>query len=290
MAEPRTVISKSDLKTLCQDWQEAGETWSLVPTMGALHEGHLALVEAAKRKTDRVLVSIFVNPMQFGPNEDYERYPRTLKNDLALLTSAGVDGVFLPHTTTLYPEGFDTTVSHGSLGKELCGIKRPGHFDGVATVVIKLLHLANPKVAVFGKKDYQQWRLMERIVTDLSLEVEIVGIETNRDQDGLAKSSRNSYLSPTERQAALKIFEGMSTVKALFEQGERVVEKLTASFDEVVAAAPMVKVEYRELRAQTDLERFGESIPAGIAPVILVAAQVGSTRLIDNLELVDQSV
>lgn len=280
---PTTIISTTELIQLRDDWEAAGLRVAFVPTMGALHEGHLSLALQAKKLADRVLVSIFVNPTQFGPKEDFSRYPRTLKEDLELLSAAGVEAVFLPSAASMYPEGFQTAVINKALATDLCGASRPGHFEGVLTVVLKLFNLAQPHVAVFGKKDYQQWRLIARMVDDLNLRIHIVGGETIRDADGLAKSSRNRYLLDTERITALKISQSLTAAKALYNKGERRSAAIIAAFNQVATPIADLALEYVELREQSQLTPFGELIdkPA----VLLVAGRVGSTRLIDNMEL-----
>jgi pantoate--beta-alanine ligase len=241
-------------------------------TMGALHAGHAALMRAARKDCDFVVTTIFVNPLQFGPSEDLDRYPRTLSSDLQMCEREGVDEVFTPSVAQMYPEGEpQVTVHPGPLGSELEGAIRPGHFAGVLTVVLKLLHLTKPDAAYFGEKDYQQLTLIRRMVQDLSLEVEIIGVPTVREPDGLALSSRNRYLSPSERERALSLSRALRAGAA------------HQSYDEALAAArkelASVEVDYLELR-----DPSLQAVTTGPAR-LLVAARVGSTRLIDNAPL-----
>lgn len=283
MTTPTTLISLAELESVRGAWEADGARVAFVPTMGALHQGHLSLVQKARTLADHVIVSIFVNPLQFGPKEDFSRYPRTLKSDLDLLTPLGVEAVFLPNATTMYPEGFQTNVTNREMSQGLCGASRPGHFDGVLTVVLKLLNLVRPHVAVFGKKDYQQWRLIERMALDLNLRTEILGVDTLREADGLAMSSRNRYLSDTERPVAARLHQGLSAARDAFKAGKRDPKELVDAFLKVTGAVQGIDLEYAELRRQRDLTPFTEKVadPA----VLLVAARVGTTRLIDNLEL-----
>lgn len=252
-----------------------------VPTMGALHEGHLSLVRIAKRHADVVVGSVFVNPKQFGPSEDFDRYPRDLEADARLLDREGCDLLFAPEVDALYPPGFQTQVRVPELSRGLCGDHRPGHFDGVATVVAKLLNLVGPHVAVFGEKDFQQLAIIRRLVADLSIDVEIIGAPIVREPDGLAMSSRNAYLGADDRTRAVCLSRGLFTARDAHEAGERDAARLLER-----AYAPMrdagVEPEYLELRSCADLSRVER---ADDPCVLLVAAPVGSTRLIDNVVL-----
>lgn len=261
-------------------WRQAGETLAFVPTMGNLHEGHLTLVEQAKTRADRVIVSIFVNPLQFGANEDLDRYPRTLQADLRKLQSMGVDAVFTPAVDEVYPRGLaaQTVVSVPGFSSILCGEKRPGHFEGVATVVSKLFNMVQPDVAVFGKKDYQQLQVIRFMVEDLCMPIDIVGVDTKREASGLALSSRNGYLTPAERQQAAVIYQSLQHIAHAIEQGESVsaaIEKTLTSW-EAVGLTP----DYLQVRRQGDLQNPSETDQELI---ILAAAYIGNTRLIDNL-------
>lgn len=254
---------------------------ALVPTMGALHEGHLSLVRLARETADAVIVSIFVNPLQFGPNEDYARYPRTLTADLAKARGAGADVVFTPAVSEIYPPGRQVSVSAGAIGAVLEGAVRPGHFDGVLTVVLKLLHLVRPDVAVFGRKDAQQVACVRRMALDLNLDVEIVSAPIIRDPDGLAMSSRNRFLSPAERTSALALSSALRAAEAETTPGDAL-----AAAERVLA--PVIAA------GEIDLDYVTVAHPVTMSPVpedhrgpalALIAARVGTTRLIDNVEL-----
>jgi pantoate--beta-alanine ligase len=266
-----------------RSWRrERGGAVGLVPTMGALHAGHLSLVEAARRETDRVVVSVFVNPTQFGAREDYGRYPRDLEKDEALLERAGADAVFAPSVEAMYPPGMETTVDVGSVAVPLEGERRPGHFRGVATVVLKLLAIATPDRAYFGEKDAQQLAVIRRMVADLDLPVEIRASPIVREPDGVALSSRNAYLSPAERRAATVLFRALRAAEEAWRRGERRGLALRESMTRTVAGEPLAKVDYASV---ADPGTFRE-IDVATGPVrLLLAVQVGSTRLIDNLLL-----
>ncbi len=280
--EPQTLITLAELKAVRDAWDRDGARVAFVPTMGALHEGHLTLVRQARGLADKVLVSIFVNPAQFGPTEDFSKYPRTLKADLELLATQNVEAVFLPNAQTMYPDGYQTYVHNKEMAQTLDGLSRKNHFEGVLTVVLKLFSLTRPHLALFGKKDYQQWRLIERMAVDLHLPLQVMGVETVREADGLAMSSRNRYLSDVERKLAARLHQGLTAGKEAANAKKDVQAALDA-FNKVVAEVPGIEVEYVELRRQHDLKPFEGKIdqPA----VMLTAARVGMTRLIDNLEL-----
>lgn len=264
-------------------WRRAQGRVIFVPTMGALHEGHLSLVEHARSLGETVLVSIFVNPKQFGPKEDFATYPRMLAEDCEKLAQAGTSAVFIPNTADIYPEGFQTFVINEGMAQILCGKSRPGHFQGVLTVVLKLFNLTRCDAAVFGKKDYQQWRLIERMVRDLAHPVEVIGMPILREKDGLAMSSRNLRLSAEERKLAPLIYKGLKQAQERFQGGERDAAVLSEQFEEILKNQPAFRLDYVEVRAQDDLSTFTNSIdrPA----VMLVAAHLGNVRLIDNHEL-----
>jgi pantoate--beta-alanine ligase len=252
--------------------------------MGSLHAGHAALMHAARDRADLVVVTLFVNPLQFGPGEDFQRYPRDLDGDLRLSCQARADLVFAPDLHELVPPTMATSVEVAGLQDGLCGPFRPGHFRGVATIVTKLLTLTRPHVAVFGEKDYQQLTIVRRLVVDLGLDTEIVGHPIVREADGLAMSSRNAYLSPAERAEAVALYEGLRRAEALFAVGERRPAQLIATVRGALDARPLVRTQYIELRHAATLEPV-----AGVAdghPVVLaLAAYVGATRLIDNVVL-----
>lgn len=278
-----TIKSFITFEELNQWRSELGASLALVPTMGAIHRGHLALVEEAKKHADNVIVSIFVNPLQFGPNEDFSKYPRTLSEDIAKLEAVGVDAVFLPNTALMYPENFQTKIINIEMSSILCGASRPGHFDGVLTVVNKLLMVVRPDFAVFGKKDYQQYRIIGQMCSDLNIHVGIIAVEIIRDEDGLALSSRNIYLSDDQRQVALRIPQAIRKVSSLYEQGERNVSVFLANARDILQSDAQLTVEYSEIRAQNRLAGLSAALTE--PSVFLIAAKVGSTRLIDNVEL-----
>jgi pantoate--beta-alanine ligase len=266
-------------------WSEAargrGERVALVPTMGALHRGHLSLLAEARRRAQKLVLSIFVNPMQFGPQEDLAKYPRDLPGDLAQAASVGCDLAFVPEAASMYGPGFQTAIDVREVSQGLCGARRPGHFVGVATVVCKFFNIVRPHVALFGEKDFQQLVVIRRMVTDLNLPVEVVGLPTVREPDGLALSSRNAYLSPSDRQRAAALFAGLSAAKALVDKGELHVSVLLAAAKSEIAAR-VDRIDYLEVRAAEDLRPLDRiDRPA----VMLVAAFVGGTRLIDNLRM-----
>ena len=248
---------------------------AFVPTMGALHEGHASLIRRAAASGNAVVVSDFVNPTQFGPGEDFERYPRDLAHDAAIAEAAGADVLYAPAVDEVYPDGFATTVDPGPLATELCGARRPGHFAGVATVVTRLYGLIGPTRAIFGRKDYQQFVLMQQVARDLALGVEVIGAPTVREPDGLALSSRNRYLSPSERHTAAEVPSALRRLARAYAAGERTEPLLLQA-----AATEGLELEYLALRA-TDLSAYQPAAPA----VALIACHVGGTRLIDNIEL-----
>lgn len=254
----------------------------LVPTMGALHEGHLSLVRAAKASCDAVVVSIFVNPTQFGPHEDFDLYPRHLEADCAMLEREGVDAVFAPDATEMYPAGATTYVDVGALGEKLDGASRPGHFRGVATVVAKLFHIVDPDRAFFGQKDGAQVAVVRRMVRDLHFRTEVVVCPIVREEDGLAMSSRNSYLMVEERDQARVLHETLRVIQTRFSEGERSAERLIASGLYVMAYEPMVRIDYLKVVNPRTLEDVAEVEGSAL---VAVAAFVGGTRLIDNVLL-----
>lgn len=277
-----TIIAPLDLRAQILDWRLERKKIALVPTMGALHSGHISLVEAAKKQADRVIVSIFVNPLQFGPKEDFGSYPRMLAQDLEKLEAAGVDALFAPIAADIYPEGFQTVVTNNAISHILEGRSRPGHFDGVLTVVAKLFNLVQPDCACFGKKDYQQLKLIANMARDLCFPIEIIGCPTVREEDGLAMSSRNLRLAPAERQWAPQIYRGLSLIAEAYKAGEKDDAKLSGLFQEELAKAKDFRLDYIDIRTQDRLAAFDGTVdkPA----VALVAAQLGTVRLIDNLE------
>ncbi len=262
--------------------RHAGQRLGFVPTMGALHEGHLSLVRVAKARCGAVAVSIFVNPLQFGPNEDLAKYPRTFGRDCALLEKEGVDFLFAPAVEEMYPAGAVTYVTVEGLSEKLCGRSRPGHFRGVTTVVAKLFHIVEPDFAFFGQKDAAQAAIIRRMVRDLNFPVEIVVCPIMREPDGLAMSSRNAYLDPKERQTALVLHRSLMEVRSRFEKGVRNAGNLIEAGKQVFAAEPAVRLDYFEIVDPDMLDPVAElNHPALVA----VAGFVGKTRLIDNVVL-----
>ncbi len=279
----RSVESVADLRAAMREWRLAGARIAFVPTMGNLHDGHFSLVALARKHAARVVVSSFVNPTQFGPNEDYSRYPRTPEQDRAGLVAAGCDLLFYPQVDEMYPFGIEACVTMHVPGitAELEGAARPGHFDGVATVVTRLFNAVQPDVVVLGSKDFQQLQTIRYLVRDLAMPIDIVAAPTRRESDGLAMSSRNQYLSPEERQRATLIHRSLQAMK----QGVLAGRPLAEIEAEAVATleAAGFRPDYAELRRAEDLRRPAPDERSGL--VALIAAKLGSTRLIDNLEL-----
>lgn len=268
-------------------WKAQGLTLGLTPTMGYLHEGHESLIREARRLTDRVIVSIFVNPTQFGPGEDLARYPRDMERDLDICKRNQADLVFAPSAEAMYPGGYQTYVDVLELSKGLCGGSRPGHFRGVCTVVCKLFNILSPDLAFFGQKDAQQLAVIKRMATDLELPIKIIGCPIVREPDGLAKSSRNAYLNPEERKAALALSRGLALAKEKAERGERDGSALKALIRKELEANPLVRADYVEIVSAADLKPL-ERLSGEV--LIAVAAFVGKTRLIDNCLLSVESI
>jgi len=259
-----------------------GKRFGFVPTMGALHEGHLSLVRAAKAKSDVVAVSIFVNPLQFGPTEDLAKYPRSFERDRELLEKEAVDILFAPQPEEMYPKGAVTYVTVEGLSEKLCGRSRAGHFRGVTTVVAKLFHIIEPDLAFFGQKDAAQATIIRRMVRDLNLPVEIVVCPIVREPDGLAMSSRNAYLSPQERKTALVLNRSLTETKNRFDQCERSAVVLIAAGKQVLAQEPAARLDYFEIVDPLTLDTMQELTSSAL---VAVAAFIGNTRLIDNILL-----
>jgi pantoate--beta-alanine ligase len=277
--KPRIVRTVADLREAIAVWRAAGERVGLVPTMGALHDGHLSLVRAAFAQCRRAVVSIFVNPTQFGPNSDFDRYPRDLDGDVAKLAPLGTDLVFNPGVAEMYPSGFATTVTVADLTDGLCGPFRPGHFAGVATVVSKLLNQAAADAAFFGEKDWQQLQVIRRLARDLDIPVAIVGVPTVREADGLAMSSRNRYLSEAERARATTLYRVLTATARDLRAGASAADAVARGTAELHKAG-FDPIDYLEV---VDAERLTPVERAGASTRIAVAAWLGKTRLIDNL-------
>jgi pantoate--beta-alanine ligase len=277
-----TTSDAMRLRRLVADWRREGAVIGFVPTMGALHAGHLSLLRIARERADRVVASVFVNPTQFGPQEDLSRYPRSPERDAELLAGAGCDLLFLPAVETIYTPGHATFVTPAGAAEGLEGERRPGHFRGVATVVLQLFQLVQPDVAVFGEKDAQQLAVVRQMVRDLHLPVTIVAGPTVREADGLAMSSRNAYLSPAERQAATVLWRALRAGEAVVAGGERDADVVCARIAEVLASEPLASVDYV---AAVDADSFRPVASVTGNVVLPIAVRVGPTRLIDNLRL-----
>ena len=276
---PLRFQSVDALRAQVATWRRAGERIVLVPTMGALHAGHLALVAHARAIGRRVVVSIFVNPTQFGPNEDFSRYPRDTEADLALLAGAGADAAWLPSVETMYPAGFSTRIEPGPAAEGLCGTFRPGHFSGVSTVVTKLLNQVGPDVALFGEKDFQQLQVIRSVVRDLDMPVTIEGVPTLRESDGLALSSRNRYLAPAERAIAPRLHAVLSGIAEQLATGAK-AGPLVAEGVASLEAAGFGPVQYLEVR---DADTLAPVAQVEREARVIAAAYLGGTRLIDNV-------
>ena len=277
------LTTPADMRAWSADRRRRGSV-GMVPTMGALHDGHLALVADARGRADAVVVSIFVNPMQFNRTDDFDRYPRPIDEDLAMCREAGVDAVYAPTAAAMYPPGFDTAVEPGDIAERWEGAGRPGHFRGVTTVVAKLFAAARPDLAVFGRKDFQQLAVIRRMVTDLDLGVQIVGHETVREADGLAMSSRNRRLDPHQRAAAGVVPASISAMARCFADGIHSAEILEAAGAEVVAGEPTARLEYLRI---VDPDTLEPRERADADSTVIAAIWFGEIRLIDNLRLGD---
>lgn len=276
---PEVIRTSAEMTAWSRTARARGERIAFVPTMGALHAGHVALLAEGRKRADRLALSIFVNPTQFGPNEDLARYPRDLPGDLEKAAGAGTDVAFVPEVAEMYPAGFQTTIDVRELARGLDGLFRPGHFAGVATVVAKLFNIVQPDLAVFGEKDFQQLAIVRRLVADLAMGIEIVGLPTVREPDGLAMSSRNAYLSPAERARALSLSRALCAARDRATAGERDAKTLV---DGARVALDVDRLDYLELADAATLAPI-ERV-AGPS-VLLVAAFIGRTRLIDNVRL-----
>lgn len=280
------VSTVKEVREQVKEWRAQGLSVGLVPTMGYLHEGHKSLIDKAVEQNDRVVVSVFVNPIQFGPTEDLATYPRDLDRDAALCESAGADLIFHPENEEMYFEDFCTYVDMKHLTKGLCGKTRPTHFRGVCTVVSKLFHIVQPDRAYFGQKDAQQLAVVRRMVRDLNFDLEIVGCPIVREEDGLAKSSRNTYLSEEERKAAVVLSRSLAKGKELIESGERDAETIKKAIREVIDAEPLAKIDYVEVVNFDTIEAM-DTLDGTVLTAI--AVYIGKTRLIDNFIMTIQS-
>ncbi|MDF1590443.1 MAG: pantoate--beta-alanine ligase [Desulfobacterales bacterium] len=275
----KIIYSIAEMQTHSNLLRQQGKTIAFVPTMGFLHDGHLALIREGRKRADSLIVSIFINPAQFGPTEDLKTYPRNFSRDLELTRKEGVDCVFAPSETELYPAGFQTFVSLETLPGHLCGISRPHFFRGVATVVTKLFNIVNPQVAIFGQKDFQQLAVIRRMVQDLNFDIEIVGCPTVREADGLAMSSRNSYLSPDQRRHARCLYEALENAQVLLDSGIDDAGRLIKGASERILSHPQTDIDYI---AVCDPETLEDITTINKPALMALAVKIGATRLIDN--------
>ena len=278
----RTSDSIKDVRTFIKEARQKGQTVGFVPTMGFLHEGHLSLIDTAKKENDFVVVSIFVNPTQFGPNEDFASYPRDFERDKALCESKGTDLIFFPTPEIMYPENFSTYINVENLTKGLCGASRPGHFRGVATVVAKLFNIVQPDRAYFGQKDAQQVAVLERMTKDLNFDIDIISCPIIREADGLALSSRNTYLVGNERNAALVLSKSLNLAKEMIDGGEKSSETVYKAIEKLISSEPKAKIEYIEILNNETLKVVKE-LSGDI--LIALAVRIGNPRLIDNMRI-----
>ncbi|OCG15398.1 pantoate--beta-alanine ligase [Gilliamella sp. App6-5] len=273
------VTTIGQVREQVKAWRQAGDSIGLVPTMGYLHEGHQSLMAAAKRDNQKVIVTIFVNPIQFGPSEDLASYPHDLERDKIACEKMGVDLIFCPTASEMYDANFNSNVDVKGLTNALCGKKRPGHFKGVCTVVTKLFNITQPDRAYFGQKDAQQLAVIKRMVSDLNFDIEIIGCPIVREADGLAKSSRNSYLSERERSAAVCLYQAIECANAMIKQGETSVTVITKAMHDLIVNQPLAKIDYIEfvdLASLTSVDRLEQD------SLCALAVYIGKTRLIDN--------
>lgn len=277
----KVIVTRTpaEVKEVIKEWKKQGYSIGLVPTMGYLHEGHGSLIKKAVEENDKVMVSVFVNPIQFGPNEDLETYPRDFDADLKMIESLGADMVFHPEPSDMYASDFSTTISVAGVSENLCGARRPGHFNGVCTVVTKLFNLSEADRAYFGQKDAQQLAVVRRMVRDLNANIEIVGCPIIREDDGLAKSSRNTYLSPEERQAATVLNKALIAGKQMVEEGEKSALAVKTRIEDIISKEPHAKIDYVEITDWNSIEPV-DIIDGSI--LCAIAVYIGNTRLIDN--------
>lgn len=273
------VKTINEVKQIVKQWRKEGKTIGFVPTMGYLHEGHQSLIKKA-RENDKVVVSIFLNPMQFGPSEDLASYPRDLERDKLKCSEAGADLIFAPDASEMYENNFQTFVDMHLLTEELCGLTRPCHFRGVCTVVTKLFNIVTPDKAYFGQKDAQQLAVIKRMVADLNMDIEIVGCPIIRENDGLAKSSRNTYLNDDERKAALVLSRSINKAKELIDNGQRDASVVISSMTEIINKEPLAKIDYVKAVALDTMQQIKF---LNVPSLVAIAVYIGKTRLIDNL-------
>ena len=275
----KVVDSVKKMQSYSESLRRQGKRIAFVPTMGYFHEGHLGLMKEAKKMADCVVVSIYVNPTQFGPQEDFSKYPRDLNRDLKMAQSAGVDVIFYPPNNEMYPAGYQTYVDVEKVTKNLCGMSRPGHFRGVTTVCCKLFNIVKPHIAVFGKKDFQQFVSIRRMVDDLNMDLQITGLPTVREADGLAMSSRNKYLQKNERLSALALFKSLKLAQKLYSGGETKSSVIISKVEKLIKRAPYTAIDYIKIcstKTLNDVEEIKNQ------SVLALAVKVGTTRLIDN--------
>jgi pantoate--beta-alanine ligase len=278
----KTIKDIKEMQALGEEFRRAGQRIALVPTMGALHEGHLSLMDYGRKKADILVVSIFVNPLQFGPKEDFDKYPRDLEKDSRLIQKRGVDIIFSPEAGAFYSQSFQTYVTVDQLTHHLCGASRPGHFRGVTTVVCKLFHIVKPHLAIFGQKDYQQVCAIQQMVEDLNMDIEVIGRPTVREADGLAMSSRNVYLSPEERVSARSLSRSLKEAQILFQAGERKTDVFLNQALSLIKQHPDIRIDYIKICHPITLEDSAVIEEKG---VLALAVWCGTTRLIDNCVL-----
>ena len=275
----KIIESAKAMQALSESLRNQGKIVTFVPTMGYFHEGHLNLMREARKRGDCVVISIYVNPTQFGPNEDFEQYPRDFERDRAMAESVGVDVIYYPSNQEMYPPHYQTYVTVEEVTENLCGLSRPGHFRGVATVCAKLFNAVKPHITVFGKKDFQQLAVIKRMVLDLNMDLDVVGMATTREPDGLAMSSRNIYLSAEERVSALSLSRSLKMAKELFDQGERDAAIIIGKVKSLIESHPFTKIDYVQICDTTTMK---DAARLDGECVLALAVRVGKTRLIDN--------